>query len=78
VLLGHPLATGVAAREGVHTHACGSLVVCARLDRASTRALPRSGLHGALPRPRPTAAAVPARGCSGLDGHAPVRGWERG
>jgi hypothetical protein len=53
VLLGHPLATGVAAHEGVHAHACGSLVVCARLDRASARALPRSGLHGALPRPRP-------------------------
>jgi hypothetical protein len=30
VLLGSPLAAGVAAHEGVHAHACGSLVVCAR------------------------------------------------
>ena len=28
VLLGRPLAAGVAAHEGVHAHACGSLVVC--------------------------------------------------
>jgi hypothetical protein len=75
VLLGRPLAAGVAAHEGVHAHACGSLVVCARLGRASTA----PSLIPAPPPPpsRPEAAvalmATRRRGGGGEDENVPTR-----